>query len=75
MNVFENQMFNPNYINEDYYRRIQIMKYNADQNERVVKALHAFEDMLKQVDGMDEKHQQLAFGMCLATIAKRCGWK
>ena len=74
MNYFETQMFNPNYINEEYYRHLQAQKYAADQNERVMKVVNSFRDMLDQVNAMDEQHQQQAFLMCLAEIARRNGW-
>lgn len=67
-------MFNPNFINEDYYRKMKAQNYDDDQNERVMKVVNSCNDMLDQVSGMDEKHQQLAFWLCLAEIARRNGW-
>jgi len=75
LNNFENQMFNPTYFNESYYRQMQAQQYNADQNERVLKVVHSFSDMLEQVDGMDAEHQQQAFLTCLTIMAQRNGWR
>ncbi len=74
MNYFEKQLFNPNYVNEAYYREIQVAKYDSEQNERVIKAVHAFSDMLDQVGGMDQKHQEQTFNWCLVELARRNGW-
>lgn len=75
MNYFENQMFNPNYINEDNYHQMQSEKYAIDQDEKVTKVVHSFSDMLDQVNGMDMEHQQQAFLLCLAEVARRNGWE
>ena len=75
MNYFENRLFNPNYMNETYYQQIQMINYNANQNERVLKAVHSFSDMLEQVSGMDESHQEQTFMLCLAELARRNGWR
>ena len=68
-------MFNPSYVNESYYRQIQQDFSNMAQNERVLKAVHAFSDMMDQVDGMDLQHQQQTFTMCLAEFGRRHGWR
>ena len=39
MNTFYNQMFNPQYVNLQYYRQIEQMQYQAKQNEEVSKAV------------------------------------
>ncbi len=75
MNYFETQMFNPTYVNESYYRQQQVKNYMADQDERVAKVVHSFNDMLDQVNGMDREHQQQAFLLCLAQMAIKYGWK
>ena len=74
MNYFENQMFNPNYVNEAYYRQMQANMYSLDQNERVLKEVHSFKDMIDQIDGMDNEHQQQTVLLCLGEIARKNGW-
>ncbi len=74
MNFFETQMFNQSYVSVSYYHQMQINNYFADQDERVIKAVHSFCDMLDMVESMDEMHQQQAFWMCLTEMAKRKGW-
>ena len=75
MNSFENNMFNPNYFNESYYRQNQNYTYMFGQDERVLKAVHAFSEMLDQVAVMDDKHQQETLLMCLMEMARRSGWR
>ena len=36
MNTFYNQMFNPQYVNLQYYRQIEQLQYEAKQNEEVI---------------------------------------
>ena len=38
MNTFYNQMFNPQYVNLQYYRQIEQLQYEAKQNEEIVKS-------------------------------------
>ncbi len=75
MNYFETQIFNPIYANEAYYRQIQEASHNVEQNDRVLKAVHSFDDLLNQVSGMDENHQKETFLLCMSVLAKRNGWK
>ena len=49
MNYFENQMFNPNYVNEDYYHKMQANAYKSDQDDRVANAVRSFKEMLDQI--------------------------
>ena len=74
LNIFESQMFNPVFVNEQNYRQMQVNMYTLEQNERVAKVVHAFKDMLDQVEGMDSDHQQQAFWLCLNEMARRNRW-
>lgn len=49
MNTFYNQMFNPQYVNLQYYRQIEQMQYQAKQNEEVSKAVKAIHDLCEAV--------------------------
>lgn len=67
-------MLNSQFVNEANYHQIQDQIHAAEQNRRVIKAVHAFTDVLDQVQGMDMAHQQQTCLLCLAEIAKRYGW-
>ena len=74
MNTFYNQMFNPQYVNLEYYRQIQQRQYEANQNEEVGKAVKAIRDLCEAVRELDDQHQQMAFYACLAEMAREFNW-
>ena len=74
MNTFYNQMFNPQYVNLEYYRQIQQRQYEANQNEEVGKAVKAIRDLCEAVKELDDQHQQMAFYACLAEMAREFNW-
>lgn len=73
---FNNQMFNPQYVNQQYYNSIreEILKYNYEQNKEVVNAVKAMHDLCEAVKKLDSQHQQTAFYACLAEMAKEMNW-
>lgn len=76
---FNNQMFNPTYVNPNYYHQMQAQieaqRYEAQQNKEVMDAVKAVRDLCKAVKKMDMQHQQQAFNLCLGEIALECGWQ
>lgn len=73
---FNNQMFNPQYVNQQYYNSIreEILKYNYEQNKEVANAVKAMHDLCEAVKKLDSQHQQTAFYACLAEMAKEMNW-
>lgn len=77
MNQFYNQMFNPSYVNQDFYQSIPpqtMWQYQQNQSAEVVKAMKATYDLCEAVNKLDAKHQQQAFCVCLGIIAAELGW-
>ena len=78
MSYFDNNFYNPNYFNPAYYQQVKntidSSLYTLDQDQRVLKAVHAFSEMLDQVDGMDGAHQEQTLLLCLAEMARRKRW-
>lgn len=77
MNRFCNQMFNPAYVNPNYYQSIQaqaMWQYEQNQNAEVQKAVKATHDLMEAVRNLDSKHQEEAFYKCLGIIAVEVGW-
>ena len=68
-------MFNPQYVNMQYYRQIEQMQYQAKQNEEVAKAVKAIHVLCEGVKQLDDKHQQIAFSACLAEKAREFNWR
>ena len=75
MNTFYNQMFNPQYVNLQYYRQIEQLQYDTKQNEEVAKAVKAIHDLCEAVKQLDDRHQQIAFSACLAEMAREFNWR
>ena len=75
MNTFYNQMFNPQYVNIEYYRQIEQLQYNTKQNEEIANAVKAIHDLCEAVKQLDCHHQEIAFYACLAEIAKELKWQ
>ena len=74
MNTFYNQMFNPQYVNSEYYHQIEQQQYEAKQTEEIIKAVKAIHDLCEAVKQLDNQHQQIAFSACLAEMAKEFNW-
>ena len=74
---FYNQMFNPQYVNQDYYRQVanQASQYNYQQNAEVVKVVNAFHDLLESAKKLDNQHQKMAFDLCVLELAKEMNWQ
>ena len=66
MNYFYNQMFNPQYVNPDYYAMLQA---------QAAKQYQATYDLCEAVNKLDAEHQQQAFYACLTVLAAELGWK
>ncbi|MBE6904511.1 MAG: hypothetical protein E7480_07895 [Ruminococcaceae bacterium] len=74
MNTFYNQMFNPQYVNLQYYRQIEQLQYQAKQNEEVANAVKAIRDLCKAIKELDNQHQMIALSACLAEMAREFNW-
>ena len=77
MNKFYNQMFNPTYVNQNFYQAIPpqtMWQYQQNQNAEVQKAVNATHDLCEAVRNLDQAHQQQAFYVCLGIIAAELGW-
>lgn len=77
MNQFCNQMFNPTYVNPNYYQSIQsqaMWQYQQNQDAQVQKAVNATRDLMEAVRNLDPKRQEEAFYKCLGIIVAEAGW-
>lgn len=72
---FNNMMFNPQYVNADYYNQIRQFEYNQNQDKKVRDAMKAMHDLCDAVKDMDQTHQQQAFWGCLGVMAEEFHWK
>ena len=76
MPYFQEQMFNPSYVNPNYYQQnqMEIMRYQQDQTLEVVQAVKAMHDLCEAVKKMDMPHQQQTFMLCLEEMAREFNW-
>ena len=74
---FNEQMFNPNTVNQQYYDSVkaQIEQYNRNQDIEILKAVNAVHDLCEAVKKMDTAHQQTAFLACLQQMAIEMNWQ
>lgn len=76
---FDNLMFNPIYVNPDYYRQMQnqieAQRYEAEQNREIVNAVKAMHDLCEAAKKIDASHQEKAFFACLAEFARSNNWE
>lgn len=72
---FNNMMFNPRYVNADYYNQMRQFEYNQNQDKKVRDAIKAMHDLCDAVKDMDQNHQQQAFLGCLGVMAEEFRWK
>ncbi len=72
---FHNMMFNPQYVNADYYNQIRQFEYNQNQDKKVGDAIRATHDLCNAIKDMDQEHQQQAFWECFAIMAEEFHWK
>ena len=65
---FNDRMFNPQYVNQDYYLQLQQQQYyETAQNLEVKKAV---QDLCESIKKLDEPHQKQAFYYCLAEMVQ-----
>ena len=74
MNTFDNQLFNPRYVNQEYYNEIKRQQYEFEQQREILNAVKAFRDLRDAINKIDPAHQQQAFVACLCELAKEYNW-
>ena len=74
-NLFYDQMFNPQYVNQSNYHALMQQRYENEQNEEVAKVVKAFLELCDAASLLDPQHQQIAFQACLAQFAVEQRWK
>lgn len=68
---FKDRMFNPQYVNQNYYLQLQQQQYyETTQNLEVKKAVKAVQDLCESIKKLDEQHQKQAFYYCLAEMVQ-----
>ena len=73
---FYNQIFNPQYINQQYYyaNLQEIQRYNEEQNREVENAIKAMHDFIEATKKLDYHHKQMVQWGVIAEIGKELNW-
>lgn len=64
MNPWYGQMFNPQYVNQDYLRQLQI-QHDQEQREEIAKAVKAIHDYFEAARKIEPQYQSIAFAACI----------
>ena len=64
------QLFNPEYVNEEYIRQLQQQQHDAEQQKEILNVVKAIHDYFNAARKISPDYQQIAFNACIATIVK-----
>lgn len=64
MNQWYAQMFNLQYVNQNYLQQLQ-MQYNYEQRQEIAKAVKAIHDYFDVARKIAPKYQEMAFAACI----------
>lgn len=65
MNPLYEQMFNPQYVNQNYLQQLQ-MQHDFEQRQEIAKAVKAIHDYFEAARKIEPQYQEMAFGACIA---------
>jgi len=71
MNPLYFQMFNPQYVNNEYYRYLQRQQHDYEQCIEISNAVKAIRDCCDAFSKIDQENQQLAFEACVMEIINK----
>ena len=67
MNQWYGQMFNPQYVNQNYQQQLQ-MQHDYEQRQEIAKAVKAIHDYFDAARKIEPEYQEMAFAACIATV-------
>ena len=66
-NPLFDQMFNQQYVNQEYIRQMQA-RHDREQRQEIEKAVKAMRDYLDAIGKIEPEYQQEAFAACTTVI-------
>jgi len=66
-NPLFDQMFNQQYVNQEYIRQMQA-RHDREQRQEIEKAVKAMRDYLDAIGKIEPEYQQEAFAACATVI-------
>ena len=73
MNPLYDQIFNQQYVNQDYLQHLQI--HHAEQQAEIIKAVKALHDYFDAARKIEPAYQQQAFWACATAIVEEMNKK
>ena len=67
MNQWYGQMFNPQYVNQNYLQQLQ-MQLDYEQRQEIAKAVKAIHDFIDAGRKIEPQYQEMAFGACIEAV-------
>lgn len=64
-------LFNEEYINQQYYEELKRKKFYSEQQQEFSKMLKALDDFIESASKIAPQYQQQAFDACIGAICKR----
>lgn len=74
MNPLYNQIFNQQYVNQNYLKNIQL-QHDAEQQYEIAKAVKALHDYCDAAKKITPEYQQQAFWACATAILEEMNRK
>ena len=62
------QLFNPQYVNEEYFRQMQWQQRDVEQRQEIMKAVKAIHEYCEAMRKIDPEYQQLGLNACIAAV-------
>lgn len=68
LNPLYNQLFNPQYANQDYFQQLHWQQHDAEQRNEIINAVKAIHDYFDAARKITPEYQQMAFNACIAAV-------
>ena len=65
MNPLYNQLFNPQYANQDYLQHLHWQQHDTEQRQEIMNAVKAIHDYFDSARKIAPEYQQMAFDACI----------
>ena len=68
MNPLYNQLFNPQYANQDYLQHLHWQQHDTEQRQEIMNAVKAIHDYFDSARKIAPEYQQMAFDACITAV-------
>lgn len=68
MNPLYNQLFNPQYANQDYLQHLHWQQHDTEQRQEIMNAVKAIHDYFDSARKIAPEYQKMAFDACITAV-------